>query len=74
MELIVAWGLAIAVETATFALPEVTLALTPGYALDRGIELLGAKRVLELALNGDHSDAETARNWGLVNRVIPDKV
>ncbi|WP_254534008.1 enoyl-CoA hydratase/isomerase family protein [Natrinema gelatinilyticum] len=72
-ELVTACDLAVATADATFALPETRLGLTPGYALDRGIELVGRKRILELALTGDEIDAVTAREWGLVNRVVdPD--
>jgi enoyl-CoA hydratase/carnithine racemase len=33
---------------------------------------LGQKRCLELLLTGDLIDAETALDWGLVNRVVPE--
>ena len=33
---------------------------------------VGRKRPMELALTGDPIDAATAREWGLVNRVVPD--
>lgn len=69
-ELVAACDLAVATADATFALPETRLGLTPGYALDRGSELVGRKRILELALTGDEIDAATAREWGLVNRVV----
>lgn len=72
-ELVAACDLAVATADATFALPETRLGLTPGYALDCGIELVGRKRILELALTGDEIDAVTAREWGLVNRIVdPD--
>lgn len=70
LELVAACDLAVAVADATFALPETNLGLTPGYALDRAIELTGRKRMLELALTGEPIDANTAREWGLVNRVV----
>lgn len=74
-ELVAACDLAVATADATFALPETRLGLTPGYALDCGIELVGRKRILELALTGDEIDAVTAREWGLVNRVVdPNKL
>ena len=37
-------------------------------ALSRNI---GRKRALEMLLTGDTIDAQTAANWGLVNRVVP---
>lgn len=69
-ELVLACDLAVAVEGATFALPETRLGVTPGYALDTATEHLGRKRTLELALTGERIDAETAREWGVVNRVV----
>ena len=69
-ELVAACDLAVAASDATFALPETRLGLTPGYALDRAVALVGRKRMLELALTGEPIDAATARKWGLVNRVV----
>lgn len=71
-ELVAACDLAVAVESATFSLPETRLGLTPGYALDRVGTLAGKKRLMELALIGEPIDARTAWEWGLVNRVVPD--
>jgi enoyl-CoA hydratase/carnithine racemase len=42
---------------------------TPGVALMRAV---GRKRALEMLLTGDPIDAQTAADWGLVNRVVPD--
>jgi len=33
---------------------------------------VGRKRLMEMALTGDVVDAQTAEQWGLVNRVVPD--
>jgi hypothetical protein len=41
---------------------------TPGVALSRN---LGRKQALELLLTGDFIDAATAKDFGLVNRVVP---
>lgn len=69
-ELVAVCDLAVAARDAEFALPEVRLGLTPGYALDCGLALVGRKRLLELALTGEPIGASTAREWGLVNRVV----
>lgn len=34
--------------------------------------LAGLGRAFEMAMNGDALDAETALQWGLVNRIVPD--
>jgi enoyl-CoA hydratase/carnithine racemase len=74
-ELVAVCDLAVAAADAEFALPEVRLGLTPGYALDCGLALVGRKRLLELALTGEPIVASTAREWGLVNRVAePDEL
>src|SRR5437016_12820308 len=41
---------------------------TPMVAVSRNI---GRKRALEMLLTGDIIDAQTAADWGLVNRVVP---
>ena len=63
--------LAVAVDTAKFALPGVSIGVfcsTPAVGVARNI---GRKRALEMLLTGDMIDAETALDWGLVNRVVP---
>jgi len=63
--------LVVAGEDATFCLPGGRGGLfctTPLVAVGRSI---GPKRALEMAMSGDAIDAETAREWGLVNAVVP---
>jgi enoyl-CoA hydratase/carnithine racemase len=71
-QLVATCDLAVAAESATFALPGGKGGLfchTPLVAVARTI---GRKRALEMALTGDPIDAATAADWGLVNRVVPD--
>ena len=71
-QLVATCDLAVAAESASFALPGGKGALfchTPLVAVARN---LGRKRALELAMTGDPIDARTAADWGLVNRVVPD--
>ena len=70
-QLVAACDLAIASEDARFATPGVKIGLfcsTPMVAVSRAV---GRKRALELLLTGDPIDAQTACEWGLVNRVVP---
>jgi enoyl-CoA hydratase/carnithine racemase len=70
-QLVAACDLAVAAEEARFATPGVKIGLfcsTPMVPLSRAI---GRKRALEMLVTGDLVDAETARDWGLVNRVVP---
>src|SRR5437899_643943 len=63
--------LAVAADTATFALPGVNIGVfcsTPAVGVARNI---GRKRAMEMLLTGEPIDAQTALTWGLVNRVVP---
>lgn len=71
-QLVASCDLAIAAESASFAIPGGKGGLfchTPLVAVSRNI---GRKRALELALTGDAVDAATAAEWGLINRAVPD--
>lgn len=71
-QLVATCDLAVAAESAAFALPGGKGGLfchTPLVAVARNI---GRKRALEMALTGDRIDARTAADWGLVNRAVPD--
>lgn len=63
--------LAVAVEEAKFALSGINAGLfcsTPAVAVGRNIS---RKHAMEMLLTGDMIDARTAKEWGLVNRVVP---
>src|SRR5437016_2500480 len=69
-QLVASCDLAIASENAAFATPGVKIGLfctTPMVALSRAI---GRKRAMEMLLTGELIDANTAADWGLVNRVV----
>jgi enoyl-CoA hydratase/carnithine racemase len=71
-QLVATCDLAIAAESAGFAIPGGKGGLfchTPLVAVSRNI---GRKRALEMALTGDVIDAATAAEWGLINRAVPD--
>lgn len=70
-QLVAACDLAVAAEGARFATPGVKIGLfcsTPMVPLSRAV---GRKRALEMLLTGEPIDAQTALEWGLVNRVVP---
>jgi enoyl-CoA hydratase/carnithine racemase len=70
-QLVAACDLAVAAADARFATPGVKIGLfcsTPMVPLSRAI---GRKRALEMLLTGEMISAETALEWGLVNRVVP---
>ncbi len=71
-QLVATCDLAVAAESAGFALPGGKGGLfchTPLVAVSRNI---GRKRALEMALTGDPIDAATAAEWGLINHAVPD--
>ena len=70
-QLVASCDLAIASEAATFATPGVDIGLfcsTPMVALSRNIP---RKQAMEMLLTGEPVSATTAREIGLVNRVVP---
>lgn len=69
-QLVATCDLAIAAEGVKFATPGVRIGLfcsTPMVALTRAI---GRKRALEMLMTGRAINAETAMDWGLINRVV----
>lgn len=70
-QLVASCDLAVASHEAAFVTPGINIGLfctTPMVALSRAI---GRKRALEMLLTGEMITAETAAEWGLVNRVVP---
>lgn len=70
-QLVATCDLAVASSEAAFALPGGDggwFCTTPMVSVSRNI---GRKRALEMLLTGDPIDAQTAADWGLINRVVP---
>jgi enoyl-CoA hydratase/carnithine racemase len=70
-QLVAACDLAVASTEARFATSGINLGLfcaTPGVPVSRNVS---RKRAFEMLFTGDFIDAATAREWGLVNRVVP---
>jgi len=70
-QLVASCDLVVASDQASFATPGVKIGLfcsTPMVALTRAI---GRKRAFEMLVTGEFVDANTAADWGLVNRVVP---
>jgi enoyl-CoA hydratase/carnithine racemase len=71
-QLVASCDLAVAAESAAFALPGGKggwFCHTPAVPVARNV---GRKRLMEMALTGDPIDARTAAEWGLVNYAVPD--
>lgn len=69
-EMVAACDLAVATDTAEFALPEARIGAVPSYMVERVSATASKKRIMELIVTGEPIDAETAREWGLVNEVV----
>lgn len=70
-QLVATCDLAIAADTAGFAIPGGKAGLfchTPLVAVSRSVS---RKRALEMAFTGDAIDAATAAAWGLINKAVP---
>lgn len=71
-QLVATCDLAVAAQSAGFAIPGGKGGLfchTPLVAVSRNV---GRKRALEFALSGDVITADEAAQWGLINRAVPD--
>jgi enoyl-CoA hydratase/carnithine racemase len=70
-QLVAMCDLAVAADVAKFAVSGINVGLfcaTPSVALSRN---LGRKQAFEMLVTGDFIDAATARERGLINRVVP---
>jgi enoyl-CoA hydratase len=71
-ELTMCCDLRIATEKARFGQPEISVGVIPGAGgTQRLARLIGMTRAKELIYTGDMIDANTALNYGLVNKVVP---
>lgn len=73
-EVALACDLLIASTNARFADTHARVGIMPGWGLSQKLSrMIGIGRAKELAFTGNFIDAETAKRWGLVNRVVePD--
>ena len=71
LELAMACHFRVASENAKMGLPETSLGVIPGYGgTQRLAQLVGKGRAMELIMTAGMIDAETAKNYGLVNHVV----
>jgi enoyl-CoA hydratase/carnithine racemase len=72
LELAMCCDVRICADNATLGQPEIQLGLIPGGGgTQRLPRLVGQGRAMFLNLTGDFVDADTAYQWGLVERVVP---
>jgi enoyl-CoA hydratase len=70
-ELALACDIVIASDRAVFSVPEPTLGVVPGFAMQRLPRLVGVMRAREILLTARRLSAQEAREYGLVSRVAP---
>ncbi len=74
LELAMACHFRIASDNAKMGLPEVTLGLIPGYGgTQRLPQLVGKGRAMEMIMTAAMISAEEAKQYGLVNHVVPQE-
>ena len=75
-ELALATHIRFAARTAKLGLPEINLAIIPGWGgTQRLVRIVGPGKALEIALSGEFLSAEEAYRLGIVNRVFePDQL
>lgn len=66
-----ACDLRIASHNATFGMPEILLGWPPGYGIAQLTSLIGKGRAMEMCLTGKPISAQTALQYGLVQRLSP---
>ncbi len=72
--LALACDIRIASDNAQFGIPEIKLGFPSGMGAPQRLpRLIPFGAALEMLLTGDRIDAEQALQWGLVNRVVPQK-
>ena len=70
-ELALACPLRIAADNARLGQPEIKLGIITGFGgSQRLLRIVGKTRALELCLGGEPIDANTALQWGIVNKVV----
>ena len=74
LELAMSCHFRVASENAKMGLPEVTLGVIPGYGgTQRLPQLVGKGKAMEMILTAGMLNAEEAKNYGLVNYVLPQE-
>ena len=74
LELAMAAHFRVASTNAKMGLPEVSLGVIPGYGgTQRLPQLVGKGKAMEMIMTGGMISAEEAKQWGLVNYVVPQE-
>ena len=69
--LLCACDMAVAVDTARFGTPESRIGIFPMMILPHMLRVIPARHLMEMCITGEPIDAEQARQFGIVNHVVP---
>ncbi len=71
-EVALACDILLGCETTRFADTHARVGILPGWGLSQKLSrLVGISRAKEISLSGNFVDAQTARDWCLINRIVP---
>lgn len=71
LEITLACDLVLASDRARFSLREMNHGLLPGVTVTRGLDMIGRRRIAWMAMTSEDLDAEEAKEYGFVNKVVP---
>ena len=69
--LLCACDMAVAVDTARFGTPESRIGIFPMMILPHMMRVIPQRHLMEMCVTGEQFDAERAREYGIVNHVVP---
>jgi enoyl-CoA hydratase/carnithine racemase len=71
LEILLSCDLVLSSDKARFGLREMNHGLLPAVTVTRGVDILGRRRVAWLAFTSEDLNPQEAREYGLVNKVVP---
>lgn len=71
VEIAMVCDVTLAADTAVFGMLEIRHGLLPAVLVTRGRDMVGRKTISYLAMTGDQFSAAEAKEYGLVNKVVP---
>lgn len=74
LEIAISCHVRVCTQNSLFAFPESALGIMPGLGgIARLLKFAGVEASMQLLLSGDAIDAEKAKDWGIVDYIVPNK-